>query len=121
MTPRTVLFLSMALALVGPAVSPAYAAPVEGIVLNGATGKPQPGATVTLFRLASANGPRPLETVKSDPSGKFSMTKEVPGPRMMPGRLRWRHLQQGHHSGYALEWRYDRRFPLQHQTRRCPH
>jgi hypothetical protein len=83
MTRRTVLFISMALALVGQAVSPAYAAPIEGIVLNGATGKPQPGATVTLFRLASANGPEALETVKSDPSGKFSMTKEVPGPRMI--------------------------------------
>jgi hypothetical protein len=59
------------------------AAAVEGIVLNGATGKPQPGATVTLFRLASANGPEALETVKSDASGKFSMTKEVPGPRMI--------------------------------------
>jgi hypothetical protein len=61
----------------------ANAAALEGIVLNGATGKPQPGATVTLFRLASANGPEALETVKSDSSGKFSMTKEVPGPRMI--------------------------------------
>jgi hypothetical protein len=61
----------------------AKAAAIEGIVLNGATGKPQPGATVTLFRLASANGPEALETVKSDASGKFSMTKEVPGPRMI--------------------------------------
>jgi hypothetical protein len=61
----------------------AQAAAIEGIVLNGATGKPQSGATVTLFRLASANGPEALETVKSDSSGKFSMTKEVPGPRMI--------------------------------------
>ena len=61
----------------------AQAAAIEGIVLNGATGKPQPGATVTLFRLASANGPEALESVKSDSSGKFSINKEVPGPRMV--------------------------------------
>jgi hypothetical protein len=59
------------------------AAAIDGIVLNGATGKPQPGATVTLFRLASANGPEALESVKSDSSGKFSIEKEVPGPRML--------------------------------------
>jgi hypothetical protein len=58
-------------------------AAVDGIVLNGATGKPQPGATVTLFRLGSANGPEALESVKSDPSGKFSIDKEAPGPRML--------------------------------------
>jgi hypothetical protein len=76
---------TLLLALVGQAVLAAIlqAASVEGIVLNGATGKPQPGATVTLFRLASANGPEALETVKSDAGGKFSMTKEVPGPRMI--------------------------------------
>jgi hypothetical protein len=61
----------------------ANAAAIEGVVLNGATGSPQPGATVTLVRLASANGPEALESVKSDASGRFSMTKEVPGPRML--------------------------------------
>jgi hypothetical protein len=61
----------------------AQAAAIDGIVLNGATGKPQANATVTLFKLAGANGPEALETVKSDASGKFSMTKEVPGPRML--------------------------------------
>jgi hypothetical protein len=58
-------------------------ASVQGIILNGATGKPQPGATVTLLRLASANGPEALETVKSDASGRFTMTQEVAGPRMI--------------------------------------
>jgi hypothetical protein len=73
----------MRLAVLFLAASLAQAAAIDGIVLNGATGKPQPGATVTLFRLASANGPEALETVKSDASGKFAMTKEVPGPRMI--------------------------------------
>jgi hypothetical protein len=65
------------------AATTTQAAPIAGIVLNGATGKPQPNATVTLFRLASANGPEALESVKSDSSGKFSIDKEVPGPRML--------------------------------------
>ncbi len=73
----------MKLALVFLAGTLAQAAAIEGIVLNGATGKPQAGATVTLFRLASANGPEALESVKSDSSGKFSIDKEVPGPRML--------------------------------------
>lgn len=73
----------MRLALFLLASLSAQAAAIDGVVLNGATGKPQAGATVTLFRLASANGPEALETVKSDANGKFSMTKEVPGPRML--------------------------------------
>ena len=39
----------------------AQAAAIEGIVLNGATNKPQPNATVTLFKLAGANGPEALD------------------------------------------------------------
>jgi len=73
----------MRLALFFLAANLAQSAAIDGIVLNGATGKPQPGATVTLFRLASANGPEALESVKSDASGKFAMTKEVAGPRML--------------------------------------
>ena len=73
----------MKLALILLASLSAQAAAIDGVVLNGATGKPQAGATVTLFRLASANGPEALETVKSNADGKFSMTKEVPGPRML--------------------------------------
>jgi hypothetical protein len=59
------------------------AAAIEGIVLNGGTGKPQPGATVTLYRLASATGPESIESVKTDSSGKFSIDKELPGPRLL--------------------------------------
>jgi hypothetical protein len=64
-------------------LSAVHAAAIEGVVLNGSTGKPQSGATVTLYRLASANGPEALESVKSDSGGKFSIDKEVPGPRML--------------------------------------
>jgi hypothetical protein len=60
-----------------------HAAAIEGIVLNGTSGKPQPGATVTLYRLASATGPQAIESVKTDSSGKFSIDKELPGPRLL--------------------------------------
>lgn len=61
---------------------PLYAAPVDGVVTNGTTGKPQPGATVTLFRVGGA-GPESLESVKTDAAGRFTLSKDVPGPRLI--------------------------------------
>jgi hypothetical protein len=58
------------------------AAAISGIVLNGSTDKPQPGATVTLFKVGG-NGPETIESVKTDSSGKFSIDKELPGPRLL--------------------------------------
>ncbi len=52
-------------------------AAVDGIVTNGTSGKPQPGATVTLFQPTS-QGPQFIDSVKTDASGKFAITKEVP-------------------------------------------
>jgi hypothetical protein len=68
---RLILFLS--------AASIAYAA-VDGTVVNSTTGKPQAGATVTLFQPTS-QGPQFIDSVKTDAQGKFQITKEVPaGP-----------------------------------------
>lgn len=53
----------------------AYAG-VDGVVMNGTTGKPQSGATVTLFQ-TSNQGPQDLGSVKSDAQGKFVFTQDV--------------------------------------------
>jgi len=58
------------------------AAPVDGTVVNGKTGKPQPNTTVSLFRVG-ANGPESLESVKSDAEGKFNLSTDIPGPRLI--------------------------------------
>jgi len=58
------------------------AAPIDGVVTNGTTGKPQAGATVTMFQVGG-NGPESLESVKTDAAGRFTFTKEVPGPRLL--------------------------------------
>jgi hypothetical protein len=61
-------------------------AAVDGVVTNGTSGKPQAGATVTLFQ-PSAQGPQFIDSVKTDAEGHFSITKELPsaapGPLML--------------------------------------
>jgi len=61
----------------------AFAA-VDGTVINQTTGKPQPGATVTLYKLGQA-GPEAIESVKSGPGGKFHIAQDAqgPGPRLV--------------------------------------
>ncbi len=49
---------------------------VDGTVVNGTTGKPQPGATVTLFQ-TSGQGPQNIGSVKTDAQGKFVFTQDV--------------------------------------------
>ncbi len=56
---------------------PVFAA-VDGTVINKTTDKPQPNATVSLFKLTEA-GPESLETVKSDAAGKFVMQATAAG------------------------------------------
>jgi 5-hydroxyisourate hydrolase-like protein (transthyretin family) len=51
---------------------------VDGTVKNSTTGEPQPGATVTLYKITE-NGPESLESVKSDPAGKFVINQTVAG------------------------------------------
>jgi hypothetical protein len=76
---RYLLFTSFA---VVSAVVSAAAAPIDGVVMNGTTGKPQPAATVTLYKVGQ-NGPESLESVKTDAEGKFVLTQDTPGPRLI--------------------------------------
>ncbi len=57
-------------------------AAIDGTVTNRTTSKPQPGATVTLYKITQ-NGPESLESVKSDAAGKFSIVQNPPGPRLL--------------------------------------
>jgi hypothetical protein len=57
---------------------------IDGQVLNQTTGKPQAGATVTLFKLGGQAGPEVVESVKSTADGKFAIDKPLaPGPAMI--------------------------------------
>ncbi|MEP6716874.1 MAG: carboxypeptidase-like regulatory domain-containing protein [Terriglobia bacterium] len=66
------------------AMAGAASAAIDGTVVNATSGKPQPGATVTLFQ-PTDQGPQFIDSVKSDAQGKFQITKEVPAGR--PGPL----------------------------------
>lgn len=55
---------------------------VDGTVINRTTGKPQPGATVTLYRLGQA-GLDSLQSVKSNAQGKFNIDLPVQGPHLL--------------------------------------
>ena len=56
---------------------------VNGTVVNQTTGQPQPGATVTLYKIGGA-GPESMTSVKSTAAGKFEMP-DTPqgGPHMI--------------------------------------
>jgi hypothetical protein len=51
---------------------------VDGTVTNATTGKPQAGATVTLYQFTQA-GPEPLESVKSAVNGAWKIDKPFQG------------------------------------------
>ena len=53
-------------------------AAVDGVVMNQTTGKPQGGATVTLYKV-SQEGPESLESVKTGPDGKWVIDKPTTG------------------------------------------
>lgn len=55
------------------AVGLPLAAGVDGTVINRTTGKPQAGATVTIYKLGEA-GMESVETVKSDAAGRYSLS-----------------------------------------------
>jgi hypothetical protein len=61
----------------------AFAA-IDGRVINQTLGKPQAGATVTLYKLGQA-GPEQIESVKSGADGKFHIAQDAqgPGPRLV--------------------------------------
>ena len=56
--------------------APCAFAAIDGTIMNGTTGKPQSGATVTLFQTTN-QGPQNLGSVKSDAQGKFVFTQDV--------------------------------------------
>ena len=53
-------------------------AAVDGVVVNQTTGKPQAGATVTLYKVSN-EGPTSLESVKSSADGKFTINQNPAG------------------------------------------
>jgi hypothetical protein len=69
-------------ALVGLLLTLPLLAAVDGTVVNKTTGKPQAGATVTLYKLGQA-GPESLESVKSGPDGKFHINQTPQGPHLL--------------------------------------
>jgi len=64
------------------AIAPAFAT-VEGVIVNGATGKPEPNTTVLLIEPTQA-GMKNLGATKSDAAGKFSFdNNDQSGPRLI--------------------------------------
>jgi hypothetical protein len=63
------------LLLLAAAATLAHAA-IDGVVINGTTGKPQPGATVTVFQISN-QGPQDQGSVKSDATGKYVIDKDI--------------------------------------------
>jgi hypothetical protein len=57
-------------------------AAVDGTVVNKTTGKPQAGATVTLYKLGQA-GMEALVSVKSGPQGAFHIDQDPKGPHLI--------------------------------------
>jgi hypothetical protein len=68
-------------ALVCLGLSPAFAA-VDGVVINGTTGKPQPDVIVSLVQ-PSQGGMQNLGSAKTDAEGKFRIDKEAQGPQLV--------------------------------------
>ena len=65
--------------------APAFAA-ISGTVVNGTTGQPQSGITITLLRMGP-KGPEPAGDVKADAQGKFSLDQAVQGPTLVRATL----------------------------------
>lgn len=63
-------------------LAPAFAA-VDGVIVNGSTGKPEPNITVLLIQPTQA-GMKNLGAAKSDAEGKFSFdNNDASGPRLI--------------------------------------
>lgn len=63
-------------ALAAMAVAQATAA-VSGAVVNGTSGKPQPGVALTLLKIDQQNGLLPLQEAQTDAQGRFQMNLNV--------------------------------------------
>ena len=64
------------------ACTPLFAA-VTGTVTNQTTGKPQAGATVALYQLATATGLNLIDQAKSDAQGNFTINQTPQGPHLI--------------------------------------
>lgn len=64
---------------------PAFAA-ITGTVMNGTTGQPAAGITVTVLRM-TPQGPQPGGSAKADGQGKFSLDGAVEGPTLVRATL----------------------------------
>jgi hypothetical protein len=72
----------MRFALLLLAIAPAFAA-VDGVIVNGTTGQPQPNTVVMLIQPTQA-GMQTLGTTKTDAQGKFSFdNNDAQGPRLI--------------------------------------
>jgi hypothetical protein len=58
------------------------AAAISGTVVNGTTGKPEAGITVTLLKMTQ-KGPQPAGEIKADAQGKFQLDQTVDGPTLV--------------------------------------
>src|SRR5271154_3991150 len=64
------------------AIAPAFAA-VDGVIVNGTTGQPEPNTVVMLIQPTQA-GMQTLGSTKSDAQGKFSFdNNDASGPRLI--------------------------------------
>jgi len=61
---------------------PSFAA-VKGTVTNQSTGKPQPGATVALYQLATETGLSLIDQARSDAQGNFTINQTPQGPHLI--------------------------------------
>ena len=64
------------------ACAPVFGA-VTGTVTNQTTGKPQGGATVALYQLATATGLSLIDQAKSDAQGNFTINQTPQGPHLI--------------------------------------
>jgi hypothetical protein len=59
-------------------------AAITGVVINRTTGKPQPGATVAYYKVATASGPELVDQTKSGSDGSFTINQTPPpGPSLL--------------------------------------
>jgi len=68
-------------------LTPLCFAAIDGVVMNGSTGKPAASVVVSLVQ-PGASGMQTIASVKSDADGKFRIDKEYPpGPALLQGLL----------------------------------
>jgi hypothetical protein len=64
---------------------PAFAA-ISGTVINGTSGKPEAGITVSLLKM-TLKGPQPAGETKADAQGAFKLDQSVEGPTLVRATL----------------------------------